>query len=370
MALQDTSKTDLGFQTAGQHLWLDHIERLAISGRPFLNQVEDRSITGLSLTPHALLMTLSRGEVYDREISAKIEDGLCGETLAVDLIIEDACAAADLVRGIFDSSGGKDGWVALPASPLNLAEPEGLKKSTIALYARLSRPNILISIPGLPEYHELIKELVTAGIPINISLICSNDQFMTVAEAYVRAIEERIKKGRNPNVTVFISISVSQLSDALSEDMTRETAVAVSLAEAAKIYKAMRRLQASQRWRRTDKAGARFLRLIWVNSVDEPATDPVYDRADLFFAPHTVTSLSASSLGKLLNGQYSLVAISTNSNDTGERHTGVEKNKVNVESLSVSLQKELVERQVKTWIMMLDMLAHRSAALVRIKHNY
>jgi hypothetical protein len=144
----------------------------------------------------------------------------------------------------------------------------------------------------------------------------------------------------------------------------------VSIAVAGKIYKAMCKLQASQRWRRADNAGARFLGLIWVNSLEEPATNPEHTLGDLFIAPHTVASLSVSSLNKLLNGQYTLDAITKNSSDCDEVLASVEEKVLNVEAQSLSLQKDLAERQIKTWIMMLDMLAKKSAALVRIKHKY
>jgi len=367
MTLQETSNLEMGAQMTGHRVWLDDVERESIYGRAVLSRIADGSVAGLSLTPRAVMTALSGSRTYDRAIFNKIEDGISGEILAVELIIEDTCSAADLVRDIFDSSGGVNGWAALPPSPLNVAEPEDLKKSTIALYAQLKRPNIAVTIPGLPKYAKLIRELVVAGIPVNISLICSHDQFIDIAEAYMDAIEERIQKGLNPMITVFFSISVSHLYDALSMEMSREKAATMSIALATKIYSSMRQLQSSQRWQRADRAGARIFRLIWVTSADKPRARPEHALAKLLVAPDTVACLSVSSLDKFLAGQYTLVEILKKGNNGNTLLNGLEKKGVNIESVSVRLQKDLMERQIKTWIMMLEMLAQKSAALVRMK---
>ena len=355
----------LNLQTIGQSLWMDYVAREIIYDGSLLRHIKDSSITGLSLNPEAVCQTLNRSDVYDSEISFKIKEGKCGEALVCDLILEDVCHAADLVRHVFDKTDGVDGWVSFPVSPLMVKEPEELKNSIIELHSQIKRPNVLITVNGFLEHSELIQELLFAGIPINISLICSHEQYINAANAYIRAIEKRINKGLNPAVPAFISISISHLLGALSEEMTRETAIPVTIAVARKIYRSMQTLHTSHKWERAYNCGARFLRLIWVNSVEEQKTNAGYFIANHLIAPLTVTSLSAKILTEFSQGEESQGLMPKNGDDCDEVLSSLQETGFNFEYLATNLQKDLAESQIRSWIMLLDMLARKSASIIQ-----
>jgi transaldolase len=352
-------------QTIGQSLWIDHATREVIYDGSLLRHIEEWSVTGVSLSPQAVCQTLARTTVYDRVITKKIKEGMCGERLAFDLILEDVRHAADLLRHVFDKTDGVDGWVTLPASPLKIGNSEELQKSVTELHSQIKRPNVLITVPGLPEHSELITEFVYAGIPLNISLICSHDQYIDAAEGYLRGVEKRINAGLNPAVTAFVSIPGTQLAEILSKKMTHENATRVTIAVARKIYGSMRRLHTSQKWERAYNTGGRLLRLIWVNSVDEQTTIPDHDVSNHLLAPLTVTSMSSSCLNEFVSSEEPLEVMPENGDDCNEILARAEEGGLDVERIVTRLQRELTERQVKTWIMLLDVLAQKSASIIQ-----
>jgi len=355
----------LSLQTIGQSLWMDHVARDIIYDGSLIRHIEDLSITGISQSSHAICQALNRSDVYDRVILKKIREGLCGEALAFDLILKDVRYAADLLRHIFDKTDGVDGWVTLPVSPLRMNDSEQLKNSINDLHSQLKRPNVLITLPGFPEYSELIEDLVFTGVPINISFICSHDQYISAAEAYIRGIERRISNGFKPAVSTFSSISISCLNRALLKKVTRETATQVTIAIARKIYRSMRVLHTSQKWERAYNAGARFLRLIWVNSDQERTTSSEHLVIKHLIAPLTVTSMSESVLNEFIDVGQVQSAMPETGDDCDQVLARSQEAGINLEQMATSLQKELVDLQVKTWIMLLDMLARRSATIIQ-----
>lgn len=355
----------LTLQTAGQSLWMAHVNRQSIYNGTLIRQITDWSLSGLSITPHAVCQCLRRNDVYDRAISLKMQAGMCGETLAFDLILEDVCGAADLLRHVYDKSGGVDGWCSFPLSPVNQVDTGELKDTVIALHRKLNRPNILITIPSFPEYSELIGELIFTGIPVNISHICSPDQYRHAAEIYIKAIERRIEAGLTPVVSAFTSISVAYLVETLSQNMTNEKSSSLSTAIARMIYKTMRALHTSQNWERAYNAGARFLRLIWVNSADEQKTKTEQFIADRLVAPLTVTSMSGALIEKYLRGEMHHTLLGESDTRYDDLVSNPENSGLNIESFADNLQKDLADLQVKTWIMLLDMLARKSASIIQ-----
>lgn len=294
--------------------------------------------------------------------------GMCGETLAVDLLLEDVHYAADMLRHVFDTTDGVDGWVAIPVSPLNSDNSKDLKKSIMDLHCKIKRPNVLITIPGFLEYPELIEDLVFAGLQINISLIYSHEQYISAADSYLRGIERRINAGLNPSVTAFVSISVSSLAEVLSKKTAKETASQVTIAIARKIYRSMKIQHKSQKWERTYNAGARILRLIWVNSAEEQATAAGRLLTSQLIAPLTVASMPPKVLKNFTYSDQLQVLMPENGDDCDEVLSRSKNIGINFEHIANSLQRKMADDQIKKRIILLDMLARRSASIIQNKN--
>lgn len=159
------------------------------------------------------------------------------------------------------------------------------------LYSKAMRPNIIITIPGLPQWLEAFESAAFLGIPVTTAFLLSPKQLFAAANAYLRAIERRIVSRLNPVVTSFASISFSRLVAALSAEHARETTSRIGIAMAARIYSAAHDLRISPEWRKVYSAGARPLSLIWQNDTlcDSELLRDLIERG--FMEPFTVTAM-------------------------------------------------------------------------------
>jgi len=194
----------------GQSLWLDNITRNLLRTGVLRRYIEEFSVTGLTSNPTIFDHAIKNSGDYDDAIKSKLAEGKSGEKLFFELALEDLTQAADLFRPVYDRTCGVDGWVSLEVSPL-LAHDT---KSTIAeakeLHAQARRPNVFIKIPGTPEGLPAIEEAIFAGVPINVTLLFSDEQYLAAANAFMRGIERRIEAGLKPDVASVASIFISR----------------------------------------------------------------------------------------------------------------------------------------------------------------
>src|SRR6201993_1668520 len=280
----------------GQSLWLDNITRNLLRTGVLRRYINEYSVTGLTSNPTIFDHAIRNGKDYDDAIKNKLAEGKSGEKLFFELALEDLTQAADLFRPIHDRTCGVDGWVSLEVSPL-LAHDA---KSTIAaakdLHAQARRPNVLIKIPGTPEGLPAIEEAIFAGVPTNVTLLFSDDQYLAAANAFMRGIERRIDAGLQPDVGSVSSIFISRWDVAVAGKVPETLNNQLGIAIAKRTYKAYLGLLSSPRWMRAYNAGARPQRLLWASTgtKDPKASDVLYVKA--LAAPLTVNTMPESAL--------------------------------------------------------------------------
>src|ERR1700731_5067045 len=263
----------------GQSLWLDNITRNLLRSGVLRRYIDELSVTGLTSNPTIFDHAIRNGNDYDAAIKSKLADGKSGEKLFFELALEDLTQAADLFRPIYDRTCGLDGWVSLEVSPL-LAHDT---KSTIAaakdLHAQARRPNVLIKIPGTPEGLPAIEEAIFAGVPTNVTLLFSDDQYLAAANAFMRGIERRIEAGFTPDIRSVASIFISRWDVAVTGKVPEALNDRLGIAVAKRVYKAYLGLLSSSRWMRAYNAGARPQRLLWASTgtKNPKASDDLYE---------------------------------------------------------------------------------------------
>ena len=173
----------------GQSLWLDNITRDLLETGTLEHYIEELAITGLTSNPTIFDHAIKNSSTYDAAIRKKVEKGRSGEDLFFELALEDITRAADLFRPIWERTRGVDGWVSLEVSPLLAHDTASTLAAAKALHARAARENLFIKIPGTPEGLPAIEEAIFAGIPINVTLLFSHEQYLAAAGAYMRGIE-------------------------------------------------------------------------------------------------------------------------------------------------------------------------------------
>jgi transaldolase len=347
----------------GQSLWLDNITRDLLNSGTLKRYIGELSVTGLTSNPTIFDHAIKNSAAYDGAIREELAKGTTGEGLFFDLALDDLTRAADLFRPVHDRTNGVDGWVSLEVSPLLAHDTASTIAAAKELSARAGRPNLFIKIPGTKEGLPAIDEAIFAGVPVNVTLLFSREQYVAAAEAYLRGIERRIAAGVNPQVGSVASVFISRWDAAVVGKVPEALNNRLGIAIAGRIYKAYLELLSSPRWQRAYNAGARPQRLLWASTgtKDPKASDTLYIKA--LAAPFTVNTMPEGTLKALADhGEIG----STMAADGGECEQVLEQFArvgVNVDSLAASLQDEGAKSFVESWNELLAVIASRSATL-------
>jgi len=349
----------------GQSLWLDNITRKLLRTGVLRGYIDKLSVTGLTSNPTIFDHAIKNGADYDDAIKSKLAEGKSGEKLFFELALEDLTQAADLFRSVYDRTNGIDGWVSLEVSPL-LAHDT---KSTIAeakdLHARARRPNLLIKIPGTKEGLPAIEEAIFAGIPVNVTLLFSDDQYLAAADAFMRGIERRIAAGLKPDVGSVASIFVSRWDVAVTGKVPEALNNQLGIAVAKRTYKAYLGLLSSPRWMRAYNAGARPQRLLWASTgtKDPEASDVLYVKA--LAAPFTVNTMPEGTLKAFAEHGAVGATMPADGGDCEEVLKRFAAAKIDVQALSAQLQDDGAKSFVNSWNDLMGVIESKSAVLKR-----
>ncbi|HZL99234.1 MAG TPA: transaldolase [Planctomycetota bacterium] len=347
----------------GQSLWLDNITRELLSSGTLARYIAELSVTGLTSNPTIFEQALKSGGGYDRSIRALRERGLSGEQLFFELALEDIGAAADLLRPAWERTAGVDGWVSLEVSPLLARDTAGTLAAARDLHARAARPNVMIKIPGTQEGLPAIEEAIFAGVPVNVTLLFSSEQYLAAAEAYLRGVERRIAAGLRPDVGSVASLFVSRWDKAVQGKTPEALRGRLGIAAARRAYAAGRRLHESPRWLAAANAGARPQRLLWASTgTKDPALrDTLYVEA--LAAPLTVNTMPEATLKAFAEHGAVGAPLPADGGDCEEVLASFGRAGVDVGMLAERLQVEGAAAFVASWNALLGELAARGASV-------
>jgi transaldolase len=331
---------------AGQSLWLDNITRDLLTSGTLERYVAELSVTGLTSNPTIFDKAIEGTDSYDEAIRSSSAQG---EDLFFELAIDDLRGAADLFRPIWERTRGVDGWVSLEVSPLLAYDSASTIEAATTLHAQADRPNLFIKIPGTPEGLPAVEEAIFAGVPVNVTLLFSADQYEAAAEAYVRAIERRIDAGLDPFVGSVASVFVSRWDSAVGS-------LGLGVAMAKRTYAAYRELLDSDRWKRLANEGATPQRLLWASTgVKDPnAPDTLYETE--LAAPFTINTMPEQTL--LAFAEHG--DVDTFLEADASAGSGFD---VDLDALALRLQKEGAEAFEKSWNDLMACITSRTETL-------
>jgi transaldolase len=256
-----------------------------------------------------------------------------------------------------------DGWVSLEVSPLLAYDTASTLAAAKDLHARAGQPNLFIKIPGTKQGLPAIEEAIFAGVPINVTLLFSREQYVAAAEAFLRGIERRIKAGLNPNVGSVASIFISRWDAAVMGKVPESLRDQLGISIAKRTYKAYRRLLDSPQWQRVVNAGARPQRLLWASTgtKDPKASDVLYIKA--LAAPFTVNTMPEGTLKALADhGELGRI-LPVDGGDCEEVLAQFAKAGIDVDALAAQLQEEGAQSFVKSWNDLMAVIVSKSTAL-------
>jgi transaldolase len=280
----------------GQSIWLDNITRDLLQSGTLKRYIDEFSVTGLTSNPTIFDHAIRNSSAYDASIRDGVAHGKSGEALFFDLALSDITKAADLFRPIHNNTNTIDGWVSLEVSPLLAHDTASTIREAKDLFARAARPNLFIKIPGTKEGVPAIEEAIFGGVPVNVTLLFSREQYVAAAEAFLRGIERRLDAGLSPRVGSVASLFVSRWDVAVMNRVPDALRDRLGIAVAKRAYKAYRSLLDSPRWQQVYRAGAPPQRLLWASTStrDPKAPDTLY--VHCLGAPFAVNRIPESTL--------------------------------------------------------------------------
>jgi len=357
------SGATLKLNRAGQSLWLDNITRELLSSGTLKRYIEELTVTGLTSNPTIFDQAMKHGSAYDEDIRKLAQAGLADEKLFFELALDDLKRAADLFRPVHERTAGVDGWVSLEVSPRLAYDTQSTLAEARDLHARAARPNLFIKIPGTKEGLPAIESAIFAGVPINVTLLFSAEQYVAAANAWLRGIERRIEAGLNPNVTSVASIFLSRWDVATAEKVPPELRNRLGLAVGRSAYRSYCELLSSPRWLRALNAGARPQRLLFASTgtKDPKASDVLY--VEGLVAPYTINTMPENTLKAFADHGKVGEAIRADGGDSEAVLAQFTQAGVDLTALAAKLQKDGADAFVKSWDSLMGVIHSKATEL-------
>jgi transaldolase len=344
----------------GQSLWLDNITRGLLVTGTLQRYMRDFAITGLTSNPTIFDHAIRNSHFYDDAIQEKTANRRSGEALFLDLALEDLTQAADLFLPVHKATAGVDGWVSLEVSPLLANDAPGTVREAAQLHARAQRVNLFIKIPGTPAGIIAIEESIFAGVPINVTLLFSREQYVAAAAATMRGVERRIAAGLDPRVASVASIFVSRWDVVVKDKVPEALRNRLGIAIAQRTYRAYRELLVSPRWRKLAEAGAEPQRLLWASTgtKDPAASETLYLNA--LAAPNTINTIPEKTLLAFADHGQISGTMAADGGDAEQVLAAFAQAGVDDAALAAQLQREGVESFSKSWNDLMALIASKS----------
>jgi transaldolase len=340
----------------GQSLWLDNITRTMLDDGTLAGYIGEHSVTGLTSNPTIFDNAIGSGHAYDEQIAELRGKGIEGEDLFFELALTDLKRAAEMFEPVYERTDEVDGWVSLEVSPLLADDAD----ATIAQAADLHRRadcNIFIKIPGTDAGRRAIEESIFAGVPINVTLLFSREQYLGAAEAYMRGIERRIEAGLDPAIPSVASVFISRWDKAVMDRVPDDLRDRLGIAIAQRTYRAYHELLESDRFLRLANEGARPQRLLWASTgtKDPEASAVLYVEA--LAAPFTINTMPEKTLLAFAEHGKVRDPLPPDGGDAEEVLASFAEAGIDVDALAAQLQEEGAETFVGSWRELLETVA-------------
>ena len=307
------------FYEQGQSIWCDNISRQMIDSG-VLQRLIDLGVVGVTSNPTIFMNAISGGGEYDERFSRLLERDRGQLEIYEGLVLPDIADAADILRPVYDRTGGVDGYVSLEVNPKLAFDTAGTIAEARRLFAALRRPNILIKVPATEEGIAAIEALIAQGINVNATLIFSLTMYQKVMGAYVRGLKRIVEAGRNPStmasVASFFISRIDTLIDKLLQEKRVQHGDVTGLPGMAAIANAKLAYQQFERF--FDPAGdfgelaakgARVQRPVWASTSTKNPDYPVTKYVDGLVAPNSVNTIPPQTIDAVLRDRSAKVTI-------------------------------------------------------------
>ncbi len=347
-------------QNLGQSVWYDNVDRAQIQSGQYQHILTDDGIAGVTSNPSIFGKSISTGHAYDEQITQLLNEGKDTSEVYESVVIQDIRTVADMLRPVFERTEGQDGYVSLEVSPDLSHDTEGTLSEARRFWKMVDRQNLMIKIPATPEGIPAIKQAISEGMSINVTLIFSLDSYRAVADAYLSGLEERNGRGEDiskiASVASFFVSRVDTLVDQLLEDKIKATSDTseqqklkalegkAAIANARLVYQEFKRIFGSPRFESLKQARANLQRPLWAStSTKNPAyRDVLY--AEELIGPNTVDTMPLETVENFRDHGNARVTIENDLQGSKDIFTALEAEGIHYNQVTQQLLDEGVKK--------------------------
>jgi transaldolase / glucose-6-phosphate isomerase len=266
----------------GQSVWLDYIRRSLITSGELKRLVAEDGLRGVTSNPSIFEKAIAGSTDYEAVIGSKESAALDAKALYEKIAVKDVQDAADILRPVYDQSKRRDGYVSLEVSPLLAHDTEGTLQEARRLWKTVNRENLMVKVPATPEGIPALRQLISEGINVNVTLLFSRDVYQQVAKAYIEGLTARAASGGDVSqIASVASFFVSRIDSAIDAQVVSQLKAAtdpsqrarlsgllgkVAIANAKLAYHSFGELYSGEVWKSLAKKGAQPQRLLWAST--------------------------------------------------------------------------------------------------------
>lgn len=300
-------------QKYGQSIWMDNLSRTLIESGELKQMIEERGIVGITSNPAIFEKAIIGNAVYDADIEAGIRAGKSVLEIYESLVFDDIRHACDILRPVYESSNGLDGYVSIEVPPNIANNTESTIEQARRYYEQIGRENVMIKIPGTKMGLPAVEQVISEGINVNVTLLFSVDSYVETAWAYIRGLEKRAAEGKDiSKIASVASFFLSRIDSNIDARIDKKLAAGVdriekkaelqavkgkvAIANAKVAYQKFKEIFGSDQWKALAEKGAKVQRLLWASTgtKNPEYSDVMY--VDELVGPDTVNTLPPSTI--------------------------------------------------------------------------
>ena len=367
----------------GQSCWMDNLTRGMIVRGEIQKRVSEQGIRGITSNPAIFNNAISKSGDYDEQIRGLVEEKREVEDIYEALVIKDIQDACDILRPVYDTSDGADGFVSLEVSPYLAHDAQNTLQEAQRLFRIVDRPNCFIKIPGTAACEAAIEECLVLGVNINITLLFSIRSYEAVALAYIRALERRAAGGdpvrHVASVASFFLSRIDVLADQLlghrilpgveTQAPGPEQLIGKAAIASAKLaYASFRRIFAGERWQKLADLGARVQRPLWASTSTKNPLYPDVKYVEPLIGRNTVNTMPESTISAFADhGVCEADSIEKDVEEARQAVADLEKAGVDLDFVTRQLVNEGIQKFIEPYDALMKTLAGRRRKLLADK---
>jgi transaldolase len=350
----------------GQSYWLDNLTRKMIINGELKSRVSEQGLRGMTSNPSIFNKAITKSEDYDNQITQLIEHNKSTLEIYEALTVKDVRDACDILRPVYDESDGIDGFVSLEVSPYLALDAEATMEEARRLFKAVNRPNVFIKIPGTDECVSAIEEMLYEDVNINITLLFSIQNYEAIAQAYIKALERRVREGKPiQNVSSVASFFLSRI-DVLVDQLlkhriipgrkTSQSSLAqklfgtVAIASAKLAYQSYKRIFSGDRWEALVEKGARVQRPLWASTSTKNPEYSDVKYVEPLIGPNTVNTMPEETINAFADhGVVEANTIEKNLDDAKQTFVDLKAIGIDIDKVTWQLVNEGIEKFIEPY---------------------